>query len=57
MFTMAPLQKLMKELYQGMQLLKPLEEREGSIIGSSLLISNSSSIRDFVLLAMVNTSR
>jgi len=54
---MAPLQKLMKELYQGMQLLKPLEEREGSIIGSSLLISNSSSIRDFVLLAMVNTSR
>lgn len=56
MFTMAPLQIVMKELHQGVQLLKTLDERGGSIIGSSLLISNSSSIRDFDFLAMVNTS-
>ena len=37
-----------------MQLLKTLEGGEGSILGSSPLISNSFSIRDFVLLAMVN---
>ena len=56
MFTMAPQQKLIKGLNQWVSLLKTLEDRGGLILGSSLLIANSFSIRDFVLLAMVNTS-
>ena len=56
MFTMAPQQKLIKGLNQWVSLLKTLEDRGGLILGSSLLIANSFSIRDFVLLAMVNIS-
>ena len=56
MFTMTPQQKLIKGLNQWVSLLKTLEDRGGLILGSSLLIANSFSIRDFVLLTMVNTS-